>query len=145
MALGAILTGPVVALTGLPSGPTGVAAAVVAMALILVVAGYRLLAAEGCAPAWHHHLGKPLLACLVMIPVCLAVDHFLGFVRSHALIAVAVGGTAYFTTLAAIGGVPCREAEPALKEDELQTEPRRSANEDRRSRNRREIAPAAAE
>lgn len=145
LALGAILTGPVVALTGLPSGPTGVAAAVVAMALILVVAGYRLLAAEGCAPAWHHHLGKPLLACLAMIPVCLAVDHFLGSIRSHALIAVAVGGFAYFAALAAIGGVPCREPEPAKNEGENDGEPRRSPIEVRRSRNRREIAPAAAE
>ena len=34
----------------------------------LVVAGYGCLAREGRQPAWHHHLARPLVASLVMVP-----------------------------------------------------------------------------
>ena len=54
----------------------------------LVLAGYSCLAREGRQPAWHHHLARPGLASLAMIPVCLALKHY------HVLLAV-VGGAVY--------------------------------------------------
>jgi O-antigen/teichoic acid export membrane protein len=80
-------------------GLVGVSAAVVLIALGLVVAGYFCLAREGRQPAWHHHLGRPLVASLAMIPVCV-------WLRSiHVTLAVAGGATVYLAVLTAIGGL----------------------------------------
>ena len=39
----------------------------------LALAGFALLAREGRQPSWHHHLAKPVLASLAMVPVCLVL------------------------------------------------------------------------
>jgi O-antigen/teichoic acid export membrane protein len=96
---GALASAPLVALLRSGFGLPGAAAAVVLIGLALVVAGHWRLAREGRQPAWHHHLGVPILACLVMIPVCLVLE------RVHVLAAVAGGGIAYFAALIALGGL----------------------------------------
>ena len=68
---GALASGPLVAVLCSLFGLPGASMAVLLIALGLVVAGYGCLAREGRQPAWHHHLGRPLAASLVMVPVCL--------------------------------------------------------------------------
>ena len=65
----------------------------------LVLTGYGCLAREGRQPAWHHHLGRPLAASLVMVPVCLALKHY------HVLLAVAGGAVTYIAMWLALGGL----------------------------------------
>ena len=99
LALGAIGSGPLVALLldlfGLPGASVGLGT----IALFLTVAGYGCLAREGRQPAWHHHLLKPLLASTVMIPVCLAL------VPVHLVVSVVGGALTYAIVLVAIGGL----------------------------------------
>lgn len=96
---GAIGSGPLVALLRWVLGLPGAVAAMVLIALALTAAGYRGLAREGRQPAWHHHLGRPLLACLAMTPFCLVLRH------GHVVAAVLVGALVYGATLLALGGL----------------------------------------
>ena len=66
-------------------GLPGAALGVLLVGLGLVLAGYGCLAREGRQPAWHHHLARPVLASLAMVPVCLALK------KNHVLLAV-LGG-----------------------------------------------------
>ena len=70
---GPLASGPLVAVLCSLFGLPGASMAVLLIALGLVVAGYSCLAREGRQPAWHHHLGRPLAASLVMVPVCLVL------------------------------------------------------------------------
>ena len=65
----------------------------------LVLAGYGCLAREGRQPAWHHHLARPVLASLAMVPVCLALKHY------HVLLAVLGGALTYIAVWLALGGL----------------------------------------
>ena len=65
----------------------------------LVLTGYGCLAREGRQPAWHHHLARPVLASLAMIPVCLALKHY------HVLLAVLGGAVTYVAVLGRAGGL----------------------------------------
>ena len=64
----------------------------------LVLAGYGCLAREGRQPAWHHHLARPVLASLAMVPVCLALQRF------HVLLSVLGGAVTYIAMWLALGG-----------------------------------------
>ena len=86
-------------LFGLP----GALLATLLVALGMLLAGYACLAREGRQPAWHHHVGRPLLASLDMVAVCLVL------VRWHVLAALAGGVLSYFAALAALGGFPHAE------------------------------------
>jgi O-antigen/teichoic acid export membrane protein len=97
---GAISSGPLAAISCRVFGLPGATAAVLLIALGLVLAGYACLARERRQPAWHHHLARPLLAALTMIPVCLLLQ------RWHVSLAVAGGAVTYLTVLAALGGLP---------------------------------------
>ena len=88
---------PLVALLRLTFGLPGAALGVLLVGLGLVLTGYGCLAREGRQPAWHHHLARPLLASLAMIPVCLALKHF------HVLLAVAGGAITYIAMLGGAG------------------------------------------
>jgi hypothetical protein len=79
-------------------GLPGAAAGVLLVGLALVLSGYRSLVREGRQPVWHHHLGRPLKASLMMVPVCLVLQ------RWHVLLAVAGGALAYAVALTAMGG-----------------------------------------
>jgi O-antigen/teichoic acid export membrane protein len=105
---GAIGAGPVVATLGWAFGLSGAAAGVIVIGLALVGAGYWRLARERRQPAWHHHLGLPLLASAAMIPACLALRH------THVLIAVLGGALAYLLALAALGGLRRQDIEALL-------------------------------
>ena len=100
---GAVLSGPLVAVMCSVFGLPGASTAVLLIALGLVVAGYSCLAREGRQPAWHHHLGRPLAASLVMVPVCLLLAQW------HVLAAVAGGAVSYAVTLTALGGLNLRQ------------------------------------
>jgi O-antigen/teichoic acid export membrane protein len=91
--------GPLVAVLRLSLGLPGAALGVLLVGLGLVLAGYGCLAREGRQPAWHHHLARPVLGSLVMVPVCLALQRF------HVLLAVAGGAVAYIATWLALGGL----------------------------------------
>ena len=67
--------------------------------LALVLAGYGCLAREGRQPAWHHHLGRPILASLAMVPVCLALK------QNHVLLAVFGGALTYVGVWLALRGL----------------------------------------
>ena len=70
----------------------------------LVLTGYGCLAREGRQPAWHHHLARPVLASLTMIPVCLALKHF------HVLLAVLGGAITYAAFWVALGACVTRNS-----------------------------------
>ena len=80
-------------------GLPGAAFGVLLVGLALVLAGYGCLAREGRQPAWHHHLARPVLASLAMVPVCLALKHY------HVLLAVLGGGLTYIAVWLALGGL----------------------------------------
>jgi O-antigen/teichoic acid export membrane protein len=96
---GAIGIVPLVALLRLSFGLPGASLGVLLIGLGLVLTGYGCLAREGRQPAWHHHLARPVLASLTMIPVCLALKHF------HVLIAVVGGAITYVAFWIALGGL----------------------------------------
>ena len=85
----AVCIGPLVAVLWKMFGLPGASMGVLLVGLVLVVSGYVCLAREGRQPAWHHHLGRPLVASFVMVPVCLALQ------RYHVLLAVAGGAVTY--------------------------------------------------
>ncbi len=80
-------------------GLPGAALGVLLVGLALVVAGYGCLAREGRQPAWHHHLARPVLASLAMVPVCLVLKHH------HVLLAVLCGALTYIAVWLALGGL----------------------------------------
>jgi hypothetical protein len=98
---GAIVILPLVALLRLSSlGLLGATIGVLLVGFGLVLAGYSCLAREGRQPAWHHHLARPVLASLVMIPACLALSR-----RYHVLWAVTGGAVTYVASWVALGGL----------------------------------------
>jgi hypothetical protein len=99
LALAALGIGPLVAIFRVSFGLPGAAAAVLLLGMGLVLAGYGSLAREGRQPSWHHHLARPGLAVLVMIPVCLVL------VRWHVFAAVIGGALSYGMVLLALGGL----------------------------------------
>jgi hypothetical protein len=76
---------------------------------LLTCAGYRRLRAEGRAPAWHHHLGPPLLASMLMVPACLLLAPW------HVVLAVFGGGAVYLATLAMLNALPLAELRCLLR------------------------------
>jgi O-antigen/teichoic acid export membrane protein len=98
MVVAAIAIGPLVAILHGFLGLPGAALGVLLVGLVLVVAGYSGLASEGRQPAWHHHLTRPLLASLAMVPVCLVLRHH------HVLLAVFFGALTYIAAWLALGG-----------------------------------------
>ena len=94
----AVVIGPLVAVLQVLFGWPGAAIAVLLVGLGLVVAGYGCLAREGRQPAWHHHLARPLIASMVMVPSCLALQRF------HVLLAVGGGALTYIAMWLALGG-----------------------------------------
>jgi O-antigen/teichoic acid export membrane protein len=99
LVVAAVSIGPLVAVLRLKFGLPGASVGVLLVGLALVLTGYGCLAREGRQPAWHHHLGRPLLASLVMVPVCLALQ------RYHVLLAVVVGAVTYIAMWLALGGL----------------------------------------
>lgn len=99
LAAGAFGSGPLVAGLLAGFGLPGASVGLGLVALVLVGAGYSCLAREGRAPAWHHHLLRPMIAALAMIPACLAL------LPVHLLAAVAAGAITYAAALALIGGL----------------------------------------
>jgi O-antigen/teichoic acid export membrane protein len=96
---GALAIVPMVALLRFVFGLPGAALGVLLVGLALVLAGYGCLAREGRQPAWHHHLGRPILASLAMIPVCLALKHH------HVLLAVVGGAVTYVAVWTLLRGL----------------------------------------
>ncbi len=95
----AIAIGPLVAILQKTFGWPGAAIAVLLVGLALVGAGYGCLAREGRQPAWHHHLARPLTASMVMVPFCMAFQHY------HVLLAVIGGAVVYVLMWIALGGL----------------------------------------
>ncbi len=95
----AVLIGPLVIVLKQTLGMPGAVLGVLLVGLGLVVTGYSCLAREGRQPAWHHHLARPIVASMGMVPVCLIL------VKWHVVLAIFGGGIAYGTILIAIGGL----------------------------------------
>jgi O-antigen/teichoic acid export membrane protein len=98
LVIAAIVIGPLVAIMQTLFGWPGAAIAVLLVGLGLVVAGYTGLASEGRQPAWHHHLARPLIASMVMVPFCLAF-------RDRLLLAISGGAVAYILMWITLGGL----------------------------------------
>ena len=96
---GALGSGPLIACLLASFGLPGAAVGLGVIAFFLGVAGYACLAREGRQPVWHHHVFRPMLASLAMIPVCSALLSF------HLLVAIVGGMATYGMTLVAIGGL----------------------------------------
>jgi len=96
---GALSIVPLVALLRWSFGLPGATMGVLLVGLALVLAGYGSLAREGRQPAWHHHLARPVLASLAMVPVCLTLK------RHHVLLAVVGGALTYIAVWVALGGL----------------------------------------
>jgi O-antigen/teichoic acid export membrane protein len=95
---GAVASAPCIALGYGGFGMTGAACAVLGLAIVLVCAGYLCLAREGRAPAGHHHIVRPLISSLAMVPFCLWLKDF------NVLLAVAVGAAVYLLVMTLVGG-----------------------------------------
>lgn len=133
LVVGAAVTGPLVALGSRFFGLVGAISAATLSAFLLAAAGYHALAAAGCAPKRHHHLLRPIVACLVMAPVSLAAS------RLHVLAGVGLGGLAYAATLLAIGGAPWAIARGRSAENRGPIARRLSARTLRRASAREEL------
>jgi O-antigen/teichoic acid export membrane protein len=99
LVVAAVGIGPLVILLRLSFGLPGAALGVLLVGLGLVLAGYGCLAREGRQPAWHHHLARPVVASLAMVPVCLALK------KDHVLLAVLGGALTYIAIWLALGGL----------------------------------------
>jgi len=99
LVLGAVLLAPLILVLRMWLGLPGAAVGVLIVGLVLLVAGYASLASEGRQPAWHHHLGRPLAASLVMAPVCVVLA------RWHVLLGVAGGAGVYLAVWLLLGGM----------------------------------------
>jgi O-antigen/teichoic acid export membrane protein len=99
LVVAAVGIGPLVILLRLSFGLPGAALGVLLVGLGLVLAGYGCLAREGRQPAWHHHLARPVVASMAMVPVCLALK------KDHVLLAVLGGALTYITVWLALGGL----------------------------------------
>lgn len=97
--IAAIGSVPLVAGLRFGFGLPGAVSASILTGLGLALAGYFRLAREGRQPAWHHHLGRPLLASALMVPTCLV------FGKIHVLLAIAAGAFVYLTSLFLLGGL----------------------------------------
>lgn len=102
---GAVCSLPLITFFQWRWGLPGASLAVLVIGLGLVLSGYLCLARERCQPSAHHHLARPLLASLVMAPVCL-----IGL-RWHVVSAVLGGALVYLLTLKTIGGLDFRLAD----------------------------------
>ena len=98
--LAAIVIAPLTAALWFGFGLPGASASVVIVGLLLLAAGYRHLQDEGRAPAWHHHLGPPLLASSAMVPCCLLLA------RWHVMAGVVGGAAVYLAMLMLLRAVP---------------------------------------
>jgi len=99
LVVAAVGIGPLVILLRLSFGLPGAALGVLLVGLGLVLAGYGCLAREGRQPAWHHHLARPVVASMAMVPVCLALK------KDHVLLAVLGGALTYIAVWLALGGL----------------------------------------
>jgi O-antigen/teichoic acid export membrane protein len=99
---GSTLSAPLIALFHWQFGLPGAAFGVLVAGLGLVVSGYSCLASGPNRPAEHHHLGQPILASVVMVPVCLVG------LRAHVVVAVLAGAVTYLIVMKWIGGLDFR-------------------------------------
>lgn len=97
--IGAASVGPLTALLRWSAGLEGAALGMLIVGAGLTIAGYRRLALEGRAPAWHHHVGRPLLASLAMVPVCLLLNQW------NVVLAVAGGAAVYSGMIVVLSGL----------------------------------------
>ena len=105
----ALVIGPLTAVLRVQFDLVGASASVVIVGLLLTFCGYRRLAEEGRAPAWHHHLGVPILASMAMVPACLLLA------RWHVLLSVAGGAMVYVLVLALLRALPSNELRALLR------------------------------
>ncbi len=98
LVLTAAIAGPMVVVGHALGGLAGAAAVPVLIGLGLVLAGYRGLARLGRAPAWHHHLARPLIAATAMAGAC----HPL---RDRPVLAVLAGAATYGLILLVLEGL----------------------------------------
>ncbi len=105
---------PLVALLRWCFGLAGASVGVLLVGLALVLIGYASLAREGRQPAWHHHLGRPIVGCLAMVPVCLSLQQYdvrlaiLGGAVTYIAVWLALGGMGHTRSWRAILGTPAR-------------------------------------
>lgn len=99
LAGGAVCAVPLIVALRAALGLPGAAIGAVLTALLLATAGYLRLAREGWQPAWHHGAGRPLVASLCMVPVCLVCG------TASLGLAVACGAAVYVAVLALLGGL----------------------------------------
>ncbi len=97
--IGSLGSLPLVAFLRWTLGLPGAVIASLLTGLALVAVGYWRLAIEQRQPVWHHHLGRPLIASLAMVPVCLLLQ------RQHLPVAIAGGALVYVLSLTALGGL----------------------------------------
>lgn len=95
----ACAVGPLTALMRVVAGLEGASIGMIVVGAGLLVAAYRRLAAEGRAPAWHHHVGRPLMASLAMVPVCLLLAQW------SVVLAVAGGAAVYAGMIILLNGL----------------------------------------
>jgi O-antigen/teichoic acid export membrane protein len=116
---GALGAAPLVAFLRWQFDLPGASVAVLFLGMVLVIAGYFCLLKEGRQPAAHHHIARPLVASVLMVPVCIVAARF------HVTLAVLSGAIVYLSALKIMGGLHfpldltsgLQNAEPALRGD----------------------------
>lgn len=122
---GALASGPLALAFATKFGLAGASAAVPLIGLTLALTGYGCLARERRQPAWHHHLARPVLSSLLMIPVCLSL------LQLHVMASVIGGVFSYLGAMILLGGLKRSDLEfflPAsLRKPTCEPEPRSPA------------------
>jgi O-antigen/teichoic acid export membrane protein len=99
LVIAAVLAGPLAAALRLGFGLEGATASILIVGLALLVAGYLRLAREERAPAWHHHIGRPLVGSAMMVPVCLLLSQW------SVVLAIAGGAAVYVGMIVLLNGI----------------------------------------
>lgn len=118
LVVGALGSMPVLSLMLHFFGLNGVAIGSVAIAFALMAAGFERLRWDNRHPAWHHQLGQPLIAAMVMLIPCLALQS-VGLLAS-----VVSGAVTYVLVLFALGGLRVADLKPLFAQSSPQQQAR---------------------
>ncbi|MDX2036078.1 MAG: oligosaccharide flippase family protein [Isosphaeraceae bacterium] len=95
----AAISPPAIAVGLFAFGLVGASAAMVVVSAGLLAAAYARLAAERRAPAWHHHVARPLAACAAMSAAAIPIA------RWSPAAAIVAGGVVYIVALFVTGAI----------------------------------------
>jgi O-antigen/teichoic acid export membrane protein len=108
--LAAVLAGPLAAVMRHYFGLEGASASMLVVGLGLLLAGHLRLRLDDRAPAWHHHVAKPLVGSAMMVPVCLLLAQW------SVVLAIAGGAAVYVGMIVFLNGIQPDELKAIVRQ-----------------------------